>query len=1487
MIRQLLVLVLFTASCLNVSAQRKKDFSTDRESFVKELADFMGSSKKEGKKFIDKDFSPVFLEGALSIDQQTIVIETCNRLLKAKFTPYPEFFEYISAIVAYPGSGKNNDFFMQWHEVIYKMIDDRKLKKDLDDFLASSATLFEDRTFYSSGSVQWKFSNSSYELDFEKSPILRFPSGNLIAYSKGDSTRILETTGYYVFDNQRWYGEKGKVTWDRADFDPKTTYATFDSYEVRIKGSSFIVDSVLFYNEYFEKPLMGQLREKVLADRTGEDASYPRFESYNQRLKIKNIFENVDYDGGFTMRGSKLAGTGTTEEPAQLVFYREGERFLTARSLEFTIRPERFSSLNTSVVISIEEDSIYHPDVNMKFSRKDRELVLIRSDEGLSKGPYYNSYHNVYMYFEALYWDIDDPLMEMGSILGSTQHFAQFESNTFYKDQRYDAMIGMNMVHPLIELRSFVRERGSESFYAIDLAGYLRLAEEQAIILLINLANSGFCTYDINRRYATMNEKMYHYIENSSGKRDYDVLQFISETGGEKNAQLNLLNNNLLLRGVERIQLSDSQNVTLYPAREEVILKKNRDFKFGGRVRAGNFEFIGKDYFFNYDEFKVDLTAVDSCRIYVEDENSGRDLYGNRSKSRIKNVLEDISGTLKIDAPTNKSGTQSSVYPQYPIFTSKKESYVYYDNSRIQGGVYDRDRFYYQVEPFTIDSLDNFSRKDLKFDGTLVSAGIFPDIEEPLGLMDDNSLGFNMNTGGSGLTMYQGKGDFTSDITLNYTGLQGNGDLDYLTSLSTSEQFIFLPDSTIGRTTSLQNTEKLGGIEVPKVEAAAVDIVFNPKDDYLTATSIDEPINFFREEAVLNGTLRLEPDGMTGVGDMVFEGATLSSEVFEYTARKILADESNFQLAQEGLDNLAFRTDNVNANVDFDKRIGEFKSNGGETKIEFPTNQYICFMDQFKWFMDKDEMELSSNRKVADDFVIDTSEDASKSNFFSVNELQDSLNFLSPNAVYDVKNSVIDCRKIPFITVADSKVLPDSGKAIIRKRAKMDPLTRAVVVSNYVTQYHRMYNADVQIYGRREYEGEADYTYVDENKREQIIHIDNFEVDSTFQTIGQGKIVEDDAFMLSPFFEYQGDFELYANAPNLTFEGGTRIIHTCDELARGWFKFRSEIDPKEIYIPVDTNMRDIGMAKLGAGVMIADDSPYSLYGSFLSRKEDRSDEPLIDATGFLTYDKAKKQYKIGSKEKIKQPKLPGNLFALSTESCEITGDGQLNYQVDLGHVKYRTIGDVLHDTRSGRTTMNTAMTVDFYFDEGALKYITEQLQKWPGLQPVDITTTKYEKSIVEIMGLEASDKAISELTLNGQFKKIPQELQSTLYFADVKFEWDPVEESYVSIGPLGIATVGKKQVFRYIQGKIEIVKARSADIMRIYLQFDPSNWIYIDYKLGIMNISSSDKEFTTLITELKDDKRKIKDDEGNKFTFQLVASKKRRNDFVDRFDDLD
>jgi hypothetical protein len=112
-----------------------------------------------------------------------------------------------------------------------------------------------------------------------------------------------------------------------------------------------------------------------------------------------------------------------------------------------------------------------------------------------------------------------------------------------------------------------------------------------------------------------------------------------------------------------------------------------------------------------------------------------------------------------------------------------------------------------------------------------------------------------------------------------------------------------------------------------------------------------------------------------------------------------------------------------------------------------------------------------------------------------------------------------------------------------------------------------------------------------------------------------------------------------------------------------------------------------------------------------------------------------------------------------------------------------------------------------------------------------------------------------------------------------------LDEAFQSVGPIGIGGMGKKQVFKYVTGKIEIEKRRSADVLRIYIELDSGNWYFFEYKLNVLNIMSSDKDFLTILQEVKDDKRKFEKD-GKKFVYQVMPSKASKDKFVARFNDL-
>ena len=113
------------------------------------------------------------------------------------------------------------------------------------------------------------------------------------------------------------------------------------------------------------------------------------------------------------------------------------------------------------------------------------------------------------------------------------------------------------------------------------------------------------------------------------------------------------------------------------------------------------------------------------------------------------------------------------------------------DKRSIYKGVYNRDKFYFKLDPFNIDSLDNFRNEGLRFEGNFSSAGIFPTFKEILTLQKDYSLGFIRQTPPGGFDAYGGKAKYNNEIRLSNKGLRGGGELDFSSSHSIVPDLIF------------------------------------------------------------------------------------------------------------------------------------------------------------------------------------------------------------------------------------------------------------------------------------------------------------------------------------------------------------------------------------------------------------------------------------------------------------------------------------------------------------------------------------------------------------------------------------------------------------------------------------------------------------------------------------------------------------------------
>jgi len=1461
-----------------------KSFTPDKATFIEELNQMLventqGVRKKEGKEIMD-EFTIVWNADNFTPAERQSIYKTCNLMLKKRMRPFPDYKNYINALNNFIRTSQPKASFSVFQSSLEGLING-KSKKKFSDYLTFCYNLFRENAIHKSPTALWKSDNNHYQLEYaDGKPKVVFPALKLSCFAKKQNAEILNTSGVYYPLEYKWVGEGGVVNWLRAGLDENSVYANLGHYEIMTKSAKYEADSVSFINkEYFNQPLIGKLTDKVLANVTTVNATYPRFQSYSRRLKIKDLVEKVDYDGGFSQHGGKFIGAGTDDQPAYLIFHREGKPFLTATSKAFIIKEDRISSKRAAIIIRLDTDSIVHPGLHLKFQKDNRTLTLLRTDEGVNKSPYFNSYHMVDMYVEILKWKIDDPIIHMETITGSSNKTAKFESDAFFREYRFDRLQGLANTHPLVLIKDCVESTGTEELYSKEVSRCMQLSVSQVRPMLMSMSNLGFFTFDYINDRIIVKERLYHYIEAKSKLRDSDVIEVRSKIGDKSNASINLVDDifDMTIRGISRITLSDSHNVVLYPVGGEILMKKNRDFDFGGIITAGKFEFFGNNYSFLYDDFRIEMPNVDSARLNVE--TGKRDEQGRKKRVKVRTVIEHVNGELQIDHPNNKSGKED--LPKYPIFTSLKESYTFYDKEEVQGGTYNRDDFYFQLEPFKFDSLDNFRNERILFDGKFHSGGIFPEFEETLTLQEDFSLGFSRPTPKKGFPIYGGKGTYKKKIKLSHEGLRGDGTLKYLTSTSKSDDFLFLPRLMVATAQKLVIEEQFNDPQYPPVTGINVLEEWAPYKDSMHIATIDEPLTFYDGNSRHIGHMLLRPDGLTGGGTFAFDQAELDSRLFLFKFSEFFSDTADFRLksANEISNSIQFDTKNVNVHIDFKTRIGKFVSNGEAEPVNFEENQYIAFMDRFTWYMDDATIELSAGKSKQKQGAGELQFEGAK--FISTHPKQDSLYFYSAAAKYDLRTSIIKAEKVEYIPVADAFIYPDSSKVTILKKAKMKTLENAYILANATTKYHRIDSVSVNIFARRNYAGSGIYSYIDEDQQSQRIKFTTITVDSSDQTYATGAINEEDKFFLSPFFEYKGVVRLAASKKSLLFSGNTRILHSCDNISKNWLKFSSEVDPEEIYIPVETVPLDIDNNNLSASVMISPDST-GIYSTFLSPRQSPADRKVMPAEGYLFFDRESSEYRISNISKLNELNLPGNYLSLNTKECTVYGEGNLSFGTNLGQVKARPVGNVTHNTVSNKVEFDMMLLVDFFFVEKALERMATSMVEYGNLDPVDFDRPVYEKGLRELLNAEEADKLIAQLAL-GSFKRFPTELEKSMFLTDVKMKWNEETNSFQSSGKIGVGNILKKQVNLMVDGRIEVIKKRSGDVISIYLEMDKNNWYFFTYSRNLMAAFSSDDTFNSEITELKADKRKQKTEKGQSpYTF-MTSSKRKRRDFLARF----
>ena len=1497
--KYLLSLTILVFSLTNpVLSQRLESFTLGIE-YIDELKEFMTASKNSKMEKLYKEFDKVYKSEFFTPEQKETIQTTSNLMLSERMTANPYFSAYLTALMKVKNTENGDERFNRWHEVLNELLtSSENKKKSFKSFVDFSKSYFEKNALKSSESgVNWIVRSGTDEISIENGDaLIKFDRLDLLAARRKDTIQIYQTSGYFSPKEGIWYGQGGRVTWERLGLE-SNVFVELDTYQVEVKKSIYTAkNAVMHYPLYFgNEKVLGTFSDKLVVQNQATEGSYPRFESNESYIEVKNIGEGVNYKGGFRLQGTTLYGFGSKKQKSEITLLNEaGELVYKGLSELFTIkREERIVGERVESVLYFGKDSIFHPSVNLRFDIPDKKLALSRGQRGSDRNPFTNSLHQMNIDSEELEYDMAKDSIYIGrkSVGFANVVPSSFESLKYYEESDYRRLQNISTTNPVALMKVAYEKTGDRVIDANFLAQMLnpKYSVENITSLLYDLVAKGFVNYDSDEQLVELKDKIFHYADASQKKVDYDNLRIKSETR-KTNAVMDMKSNSIDVIGVDNVEFSVAQKVGLKPSDGQVSIKENRDMDFAGRLFSGFTVATGKDFHFNYADYNVTLDSVDYFDIYVPTGKVKDD--GQPEAYALGSRVENLNGVLLIDAPSNKSGVED--IPLFPSLESKQNSFVYYDSKNTLGGVYKRDSFYFQLDPFSFPSLDKFVAEDVKFKGKMFSADIFPVYDETLIIKEDSSLGFYSKTPPEGYPTYQAKGNYIGSIDLSNNGYQGEGTLNYLGASLDSDDLIFRPKQLTGSAERFDLEEdRSGAVEVPQVRGYNIKMDWRPYKDSMYVFSKESPFELYKDgRHLLEGTLILTPGGLKGIGLFDWDKASMRSKLFNFGAHSAWSDTTDLKIKAFDADAIALSTSNLNGHVDFDKQVGNFKANAEFLTTTLPYNQYQTSFNEFDWDMKEETVTF----KVLEGKI---------GSFLSIHPDQDSLKFDGTSALYDLKTNLLKIGGVPYIVASDAFIYTETGDVEISPGAVMSELTNAKIIADTTSKYHVINKATVNILGRKEYRGSGFYEYNIGDKEQEI----EFK-EITGTRVGKGKRSEKksvtratgeidirDKFYIDHKTLFQGTINLNAEQPNLGFDGFAKMESgTLPSLH--WFSIQCEGDKNDLAIEYKTPLNPEGES-LHIGLFLSRETA-SMYPRVMMPKYFRKDRPILPVTGYMQYDEKADKFMFGDSLRIfGENEVKGNYLVYDNKSGKLDMEGKLQLGSGLKHISMDAagtvnteFGEIVTDTLLGSSAMNSKTTIDallglnIIIPDNLLKIMANDFKasSFDASPIVYASDAKFYKMAVANFFPEndAIKKAVDGLAL-GTFTIPKKQNKHTFLLGKTPMVWDVDYQSFVSTGEtLPLISINGEMLNTNVTGYIEAkMPTNEDDRLYIYLKSPSQLYYFFGYKQGILNVVSSNTRFMDEVLGMKDKDRITKMGEDETYEIQAVEPST-ANAFVNR-----
>ncbi|MCX2741413.1 hypothetical protein [Pontibacter anaerobius] len=1539
--KQLLPFILFF-TVLAAQAQQTK-LSTDPDKFVGDVKALLVAGRVENAEALSADLEEVWGSGKLSSKQQKEVIDIAQLMYRKRMRSNPHFSDFFATVTA--AVKKQNLRPAQLDnllEVTAKTVQQEDTKR-LEQFLRttnlfmSQNKLFQHQ-YYSLratggsfsfsyegaskvspeqeegadawGGVSWDDEASATEETWEddgwgtvvpkpkkekedkqksaqkrleslkrqfvpsmpkvSGPVLKLEKVALGFVTPWDSVAIQNTSGQLMLTQNMFVGEGGNFNWEVKGEPAK---AELGKYNFNTSFAGFKApDAKVTYAAVLAAPVEGAL-EWMSSKRKNGNYPYPKFTSFTSSARLNNLGGDIAYTGGFSLTGNIIGSRPLDGSLSQLVVSQQGKRRFRTMARNYTFEDSLVLANRASVAVYQGQDSLIHPAVQLRYSRVNQDLTLTKDKGPYAHTPFYDTYHELEITAERVHWNLNKPEIEFSILNTKTLIPVQLESAEYYSNVRYQQLVGIAPFHPLQVLVGYGAKAKSSTFYAADVARATRLDEKAVREAAEVMSYQGYLDYDPASGYIQLKDKAWHYVGASRDKNDYDHIVIKSVVPSGRNATLNLENNKLTVRGVNRITFNnDTASVYILPRREEIHVLKNRDIEFDGQVYASGLALRGTEFKFNYDEFAIDLTKLDTIALVTRN----RTVRDKKASEQVmtSNSGGNLSGKLYINKPDNKSGEK--YMPEYPKFDAVAGAQMAFARPDVAGGAYDS-TVYFDMPPFKLDSLSS-SKSVVAFDGTFNSGGIFPPIKTKLQMMPDQTMGFYYQPPAKGLAAYGGKGMVYDTIMMSAAGIQSKGKLQYLSATLQAPVYTFYRNGAVaeGGTEAVINESTVNGTAYPVASLKNFNMNWQPQADTMYLQTTEQPMTVYKEGYTFKGVAKLSPGGLYGSGELDNKLANVTSAKMLFGQRSFSGNNAQMLVKSDVEGRPAIKAQDVAFTYDMTTGFVDFESEQkGAASMEFPKTQYKTSMSSARWDMNQKKVSLKAD------------ENGGKNWFYSQHQEQEGLRFMAEGGEFSLQDNTLHATGVPHIAVADSYVVPDSGKVAVAAGANIQTLRNAKVLADSVQQHHKLYSGNIDVLSRQEFKGDAildysnaagdsfqlrfgDFVYGNPEQKKKPVY--------TFATA----YMEDEAhpFYIFPKIMYRGKAIMKAPNESMDFDGEVKLNFTGNPADSDWFPYKKDtLDPNNVRIPILKPKAADG-SPLHTGLHVATGSG-KVYNTFVSRKQGVEDLDLFTVDGLLSYDKERGEFKIGREARAYGDSYEGNVLRYNQATNTVHFEGKLNLVKPKKNFNIEASGSGNANVDSSRYNMNTFLAFDLDMPNQALEAMAGNLR---GNSTGAAAISNVDDELLYKLGGIVGDKdarKFRDMSLAGYvpLPKVSKRLERSLVLNNVDLRWSNEQKAWYSVGGIGVASSQKEDINSQMNGYLEMKQDMYGDpVVNLYLQADPYTWYYFSFFENGLAMVSSDEKFNKTI------RSKSKGSRGSTSSYGIYdAMPIEKNEFLNYF----